>query len=192
MTVIHVVFHEGADNTMCYDDHTAVVFVDLINDFNFNGGSKLLTHTKSILPNLIRLKAYAKENKLPVIYVNDHYGLWQADSKKIIAKCKNPHSEEIIEAIRQSEDDYFFIKPRHSAFFQTPLHSLLMELGIDVVLLAGIAGDICILFTAKDAYMYQMKLWIPKNCIASEEEENNQYALHLMQSVMKADIKEFQ
>ena len=172
-------------------DKTAIVFIDLINDFKFNGGNKLLKHTKEILPNLVALKTYGKKNKLPVIYVNDHYGLWQADFNEIIKKCTNPDSEEIIEAMRPNEDDYFFIKPKHSAFFQTPLHSLLTELNRNMLILAGIAGDICILFTAKDAYMYNMELCIPKNCIASEEKANNDYALYLMQSVMKADIKEF-
>src|SRR5699024_9495607 len=169
-------------------DKTAVVFVDLINDFNFPGGDKLLKNTKEILPNIIKLKQYAMANDLPVIYVNDHYGLWQADFNKIIDHCTNKNSEETIEKIKPTADDYFLIKPQHSAFFQTPLHALLTDMDKDHLILAGIAGDICILFTAKDAYMYQMKLHIPRNCMASEEKEYNDYALNPMQSVMKANI----
>ncbi|MHA6252952.1 cysteine hydrolase family protein [Oceanobacillus sp. CAU 1775] len=178
---------------MQYDlDNTAIVFVDLINDFNFPGGDKLLKHTKEILPNIIKLKQYAIENNLPVIYVNDHYGLWQADFDKIIDHCTNKNSESIINQIKPSDNDYFLIKPQHSAFFQTPLHALLTDLDRSHLIIAGIAGDICILFTAKDAYMYQMYLTIPKNCMASEEIENNDYALYLMQSVMKANIAAFE
>ncbi len=169
-------------------DNTAVILVDLINDFNFPGGDKLLKNTKEILPNIIELKQYAAANNLPVIYVNDHYGLWQADFNKIITKCTNKNSKEIIDKIKPNDKDYFLIKPQHSAFFQTPLQSLLTELNTHQLILAGIAGDICILFTAKDAYMYQMRLHIPKNCMASEEKEGNNYALYLMQSVMKANI----
>src|SRR5699024_789463 len=132
---------------------------------------------------------FAKENDLPVIYVNDHYGLWQADFNKIIRQCTNHNSKEIIEALKPDNDDYFLIKPQHSAFFQTPLHSLLTDLNRYSLILAGIAGDICILFTAKDAYMYKMNLHIPKNCMASEENDTNDYALYLMRSVMKANIK---
>ncbi|MCG5103300.1 isochorismatase family cysteine hydrolase [Oceanobacillus alkalisoli] len=167
---------------------TAVVFIDIINDFNFPGGDKLLRNTEKILPNLIKLKEFAKENNLPVIYVNDHYGLWQADFDKIIKQCTNHSSKEIIEAMKPDDDDYFFIKPQHSAFFQTPLHSLLTDLNRYSLILAGIAGDICILFTAKDAYMYKMDLHIPENCMASEEKNTNDYALYLMRSVMKANI----
>jgi nicotinamidase-related amidase len=173
---------------MQHADDTVVIFVDIINDFNFPGGDKLLHHTESILPNLVKLKEQAKENDIPIIYVNDHYGLWQADFNKIIEQCKNKYSENIIEAIKPDDTDYFLIKPQHSAFFQTPLQSLLTELNRNRLIIAGIAGDICILFTAKDAYMYKMDLHIPRNCMASEDQETNDYALYLMRSVMKANI----
>lgn len=172
-------------------DKTAVVFVDLINTFDFPGSERLLENTKEILPNIIKLKQFAKNNHLPVIYVNDHYGLWQADFNKILEYCTNENSKEVIAQIEPTSDDYFLIKPQHSAFFQTPLQSLLKELDKDHLILAGVAGDICILFTAKDAYMHQMNLTIPSNCMASEEKENNDYALYLMQSVMKANINAF-
>lgn len=172
-------------------DKTAVVFVDLINTFDFPGSERLLENTKEILPNIIKLKQFAKNNDLPVIYVNDHYGLWQADFNKIFEYCTNENSKEVIAQIKPTSDDYFLIKPQHSAFFQTPLQSLLTELDKAHLILAGVAGDICILFTAKDAYMHQMDLTIPSNCMASEEKENNDYALYLMQSVMKANINAF-
>lgn len=170
---------------------TAILFIDVINHFNFDGGQKLLKNTKDILPNFVNLRAYAKKNNLPLIYINDHYGLWQADFNKIINHCKNEKSEEVIETLKPDENDYFLIKPMHSAFFQTPLQSLLTELNCNHLLISGVAGDICILFTAKDAYMYNFKMHIPSNCMASEENDGNDYALYLMNSVMKADITPF-
>ncbi|NBJ70883.1 cysteine hydrolase [Roseburia sp. 1XD42-34] len=166
---------------------SAVLFVDIINDFNFPGGKELEANTKQILPNLIKLRNFAKEKKLPIIYVNDHYGLWQADFRKITDYCYNDKSKNIIEKLEPDDDDYFLIKPQHSAFFQTPLQALLTELGKKHLILAGIAGDICILFTAKDAYMYGYSMYIPENCMASEGKDNNDYALYLLHAVMKAD-----
>ncbi|WP_067730483.1 isochorismatase family cysteine hydrolase [Oceanobacillus damuensis] len=168
--------------------NTAVVFVDIINDFKFDGGEDLYQNTKKILPNLIKLRQYAKDNGLPIIYVNDHYQLWQADFSKIIEKCKNEKSRDIIEPLTPDDRDYFLIKPQHSAFFQTPLQSLLTELERTHLIMAGIAGDICILFSAQDAYMNKFNVRIPENCMASELKENNDYALYLMHSVMNADI----
>ncbi|MFD2628095.1 isochorismatase family cysteine hydrolase [Oceanobacillus kapialis] len=172
-------------------DNTAVLFVDIINHFDFDGGDDLLANTKEILPNMKRLRQYAKENDLPIIYINDHYGFWQADFKKITDFCQNEKSQEIIDAIGPDEGDYFLIKPQHSGFFQTPLQALLTELGKSHLIISGFAGDICILFTAKDAHMYKFDLTIPKNCMASEDKQTNDYALYLMESVMKADIEPF-
>lgn len=42
-------------------NNTAVLFVDIINDFDFDGGDDLYRNTKAILPNLIKLKKFAKE-----------------------------------------------------------------------------------------------------------------------------------
>ncbi|WP_100011748.1 cysteine hydrolase family protein [Lentibacillus sediminis] len=172
-------------------DNTAVLFVDVINDFDFEGGEDLLRHTNEVLPNIIKLKEFAREHDLPTIYVNDHYGLWQADYHKLIDHCRNQANEHIIDALHPSEDDYFLIKPQHSAFFQTPLQSLLNEINKTHLIMAGFAGDICILFSAKDAYMYGFKMTIPENCMASEEPEGTEYALYLMRTVMKANIEPF-
>ncbi|WP_106495651.1 isochorismatase family cysteine hydrolase [Lentibacillus sp. Marseille-P4043] len=170
-------------------ENSAVLFIDLINDFKFERGERLLHHTKEILPHLKKLKSFAKQNKLPVIYINDHYNLWQADFHRIIDYCKNDGSREVIEAMKPDPDDYFFIKPKHSAFFQTPLQSLLTHLNKTHLIMAGIAGDICILFSAKDAYMYEYSLHVPENCMASNEKQGNEYALYLMRSVMDANTR---
>jgi nicotinamidase-related amidase len=167
---------------------TAILFIDLINDFNFHGGDKLRTHTEEILPNIMKLRLFAEHHQLPIFYVNDHYSLWQSDPQVILEHCTNEKNSHIMEKIKPKKEDYFLIKPQHSAFFQTPLKSLLHDLEKTHLIIAGIAGDICVLFTAKDAYMYEFSMHIPKNCMASEEKEGNDYALYLMHSVMKATI----
>src|SRR5699024_2754488 len=172
-------------------NNTAVLFIDVINHFDFNGGHKLIKHTKDILPNMITLRNYAKKNNLPLIYINDHYRLWQADFNKIIDHCKNERSEEMIEALKPDEDDYFVIKPTHSAFFPPPLQSRVTEPHCDHLRISGVARDICLLFTAKAAYMYDFQMHIPRNCMASEAEDANAYALYLIPSVMQADVHPF-
>src|SRR5699024_7259927 len=172
-------------------EHTAVLFIDLINDFHFDRGERLITHTKDILPHIKRLKQFAKNHSLPIIYINDHFGLWQAGPRELVDYCTNDRSQTIINHITPGESDYFLIKPHHSAFYQTPLESLLNDLGITQLILAGVAGDICVLFTAQDAYTFGYHLFIPENCIASNERRGNDYALYLMRSVMKAKTDPF-
>ena len=50
------------------------------------------------------------------------------------------------------------------------------------------SGDICVLFSANDAYMRDFRIYAPADCIASASEEYNREALTLMERVLKADI----
>ena len=55
--------------------------------------------------------------------------------------------------------------------------------------MTGIAANICVLFTANDAYMRDLHLVVPSDCVASNTEEENRYALEQMRKVLKADIR---
>ncbi|WP_078378419.1 isochorismatase family cysteine hydrolase [Sutcliffiella halmapala] len=169
-------------------EHTALLIIDIINDFQFKHGETLAQKTAIISSNILKWKKYMQSKNLPIIYVNDHYKLWQADYNKIIEKCNNPLSEKIIRELRPEMDDYFLIKPKHSAFFGTALHTLLSQLEVKNLVLTGIAGNICVLFTANDAYMRELQLIIPRDAIASTDEEDNEYAITMMQNVLKASI----
>jgi nicotinamidase-related amidase len=82
------------------------------------------------------------------------------------------------------------LKPKHSAFYATTLDTLLAYLATDTVILTGIAGNICILFSANDAYMRELKLIVPADCVISNTEEENRGALEQMRTILKADISE--
>lgn len=171
------------------NNHTnkALLIVDMINHFQFTYGNRLLEHTYTILQPLLQLKQRAKENNIPVIYINDHYNLWQADFKKITELCKTTDNQDLIQKISPEDDDYFLIKPKHSAFYGTSLNTLLYHLKINTLIVTGIAGNICVLFTANDAYMREYNLFCPEDCIASVDHKDNTYALTMMSHVLKAN-----
>ncbi len=171
---------------------SALLIIDMINDFNFTHGNLLLTHANPIIEPILHLKGSMKEQGLPIIYINDHYNLWQADFGKIIDTCKNEKNETLIEKIKPTENDYFLIKPKYSAFYGTALHTLLQQLKVNKLVITGIAGNICVLFTANDAYMREYQLWIPENTIASAAIEDNKYALSMMNHVLKANTEKVQ
>lgn len=167
---------------------SALLIIDMINDFNFTEGQILAVKTKRILAPILKLKSDFYKKELPVIYINDHYNLWQADFEKIIDYCSNETSSEIIKKISPKKNqDYFLIKPKHSAFYGTALHTLLQQLKVESLVLTGIAGNICVLFTANDAYMREYDLIIPEDCVASNSDEDNEYALTMMKNVLKAE-----
>lgn len=68
--------------------------------------------------------------------------------------------------VRKS-DGYFVLKPMHSGLYSTTLEVLLEYLRVDTLILTGISANICVLFTANDAYMRDYKLYVPRDCVAS-------------------------
>jgi nicotinamidase-related amidase len=137
------------------------------------------------------LKKRAKQEGVPVVYVNDNFGRWRSDFNAQVEHClrDGARGKPVVELLRPEVNDYFVLKPKHSGFFSTTLDTLLEYLGTRTVVLAGLAANICVLFTANDAYMRDFQLMTPSDCVASNTEEENNYALEQMRKVLKADIR---
>jgi nicotinamidase-related amidase len=170
---------------------TALLLVDVINDMDFEGAEALVRHAVPMAMRLRALKARARAAGLPTIYINDNFGKWQSDFRTLVAHCVNDPvpGREVARLLAPDDEDYFVLKPKQSAFYGTTLDTLLRDLGTTTVILTGIAGDNCVLFSANDAYMRDLKLFIPADCVASNTVEENEHALRLMQKVVKADIR---
>ena len=168
----------------------ALLLIDVVNDFDFEEGEELLKLALPVGRNIAALKKRAKEAGIPAVYVNDNFGRWQSDFKKIVAHCTkdDARGKEFVERLVPGDDDYFVLKPKHSGFYSTTLHLLLTHLGTKNLILTGIAGNNCVLFTANDAYMRDFKIFIPSDCVVSNTEEENRHALKQMETVLKADV----
>ena len=167
----------------------ALLVIDVINDLEFPGGELLARYVMPMARNILGLKQRAKAAGIPTIYVNDNFGRWQSDLSKLLAHCLEPgvRGRAMVELLRPEDDDYFVLKPKHSAFYSTTLDTLLDYLGATTLILTGLAGNICLLFSANDAYMRDFKLYVPADCTVSNEPEDNKQALTLMRAVLKAD-----
>jgi nicotinamidase-related amidase len=173
------------------DSSVALILIDLINDFEFDGADPMFNNTLAIAQPIAKLKKNAKAAGIPVIYVNDNFGKWQSDFRKLVDHCveDNVKGKPIAQLLRPDEQDYFVLKPKHSAFYSTSLELLLRYLKANTLILTGIAGNICVLFSASDGYMRDFNLLVPQDCIASETEADNQHALAYMSKVLKADTR---
>ena len=167
----------------------ALLLIDVINDFDFPEGDQLLQLALPVGKNIAKLKKRAKAAGIPCVYVNDNFGKWQSDFKKIVARCTadDAKGKDFVKQVVPAEDDYFVLKPKHSGFFSTTLDLLLTHLNAKNLILTGIAGNNCVLFTANDAYMRDFKIFVPEDCVVSNTEEENRYALKQMETVLKAD-----
>src|SRR5205807_2187023 len=138
------------------------------------------------------LKARCASAKIPAIYVNDNFGKWRSDFQKLVAHCIDDRTRGrlIVELLKPGTDDYFVLKPKQSGFYSSTLELLLKHLGTRKLIVVGWAGDICIFFTAIDAHIRDYDLWLPRDCIVSQETTENERVLAYVERVLEADIME--
>jgi nicotinamidase-related amidase len=168
----------------------ALLLIDWINDLEFDGGERLFPQALVAAKATAALRRRAKQAGVPVIYCNDNFGKWRSDFRSLLAHVltDDVRGKPIGGLLAPDEDDYFVLKPKHSAFHSTSLDVLLAHLGATTLILTGTAGNFCVLFTAHDAYMRDFRLVVPRDCLASEEEADNRYALEHMAKTCKADV----
>lgn len=170
----------------------ALVIIDMINDLEFPEGDQILPQALNVAERIAALKERCVRAGVPVIYVNDNFGRWRSDFSAQVEHCLNDgvRGQRLAELLTPAEDDYFILKPKHSGFYSTSLDLLLGYLGARKLILTGIAGNICVLFTANDAYQRDFHLMVPADCLASNTQEENDAALRQMERGLKADVSE--
>jgi nicotinamidase-related amidase len=171
---------------------TALLLIDVINDLAFAGSAALIAQAEPMASRLAALKRRAAAAGVATIYINDNFGQWRSDFRQTVAHCTSRSSpgRVVSRRLRPKSYDYFVLKPKHSGFFDTTLDTLLEALRIRRVILTGIAGNICVLFTANDAYMRDLKIFAPTDCIVSNTAAENDHALHQIGRVLKGNLAE--
>ncbi len=165
---------------------TALLIIDMINAFDFEGADSIVPHARHAADRIIALRRQADEAEVPVIYVNDNFGHWHSERSALVEDV----GERLLStALAPREHDYFIIKPQFSGFYATNLQVLLPKLGVRKLVLTGVATDICVLFTAADAYMRDYSLWIPADAVAAESSRRHEVALEIMRSNLGADTR---
>ncbi|HEY9131945.1 MAG TPA: isochorismatase family cysteine hydrolase [Dyella sp.] len=171
--------------------NSALLIVDMISDFLFPEGEALVRQARSIVKPISLLAARFRRSGWPVVYVNDNFGQWHLSFPELVRWVQRGESlgREIAAAIAPVDSDYFILKPRHSAFYETALPSLLRTLDTHRLALVGLAGDACVLATAMDAHMREMAVWIPADATASLTQQRNRRALDFLHESMQCDIR---
>jgi nicotinamidase-related amidase len=182
---------QGGKDSVPHNAKIALLIIDMISDFEFEGGDRLLRAALPAARKIARLKKRARAAKIPVIYVNDNFGQWRSDFRQLLERCLHDGvaGEPVARLLAPDAEDYFVLKPANSAFFATPLEALLKLMGVKTLVLTGVAADRCILFTAADAYVRNYALVIPGDCVASGNPKVTELSLPYFKRVMKADTR---
>lgn len=169
---------------------SALLLIDVVNDLAFDGAEALISQAEPMALRLAALKKRAVDAGVPAIYINDNFGQWRSDFRHTVRHCsaRTSPGRTVSRRLRPTKRDYFVLKPKHSGFYDTTLDTLLKDLKIRRVILTGMAGNICVLFTANDAYMRGFKLYAPEDCVVSNTPEDNAHALRQIAIVMKGQI----
>jgi nicotinamidase-related amidase len=167
----------------------ALLIIDVLNDLEFEGGDRLLESALPMARALSRLKQRARQAGLPVVYVNDNFGKWRSDFRQQLDHCLHDdvRGRPVVELLVPDENDYFVLKPKNSGFYHTTLPLLLEYLEVSTVILTGIATHNCVLYTANDAYMRDLKVIVPEDCVTAAEPRHHETALEQMRVTLKAD-----
>jgi nicotinamidase-related amidase len=146
----------------------AILALDLISDFAFPDGPRVRRALSARAPAIRALLERARSNRIPVVYANDNLGPWRSDAAALIARCIEPRRSgaNLVRSLLPAETDSIVLKPRHSAFFGTPLEALLDHMKVDTLILLGVSAESCVWMTACDAHTRGLELIVPVDTMA--------------------------
>jgi nicotinamidase-related amidase len=168
-----------------------LLLVDFINPLDFPGGDKLAPGAIAAARATARLKSRLASEGVPTIYANDNYGIWQSDFHSLVTACLGIEGApaEIARLLYPQAQDLTILKPRHSAFYASPLELLLKEMKASELVICGLAADMCVQLTAAEAFLREYEVWVPSDCTAAETQAAKKGALAYMASVLKCDVR---
>jgi nicotinamidase-related amidase len=168
----------------------AVLVIDVLNDFRFIGGDTLLRRFRPRLAPIAALLARARRAGVPVIYANDNFGRWRSSIADVGDELRqsNPVAWRTLAPIRPQPSDYVVLKPRHSAFYCTPLELMLEALRVRRLVLTGVSATSCIWFTGADAHVRGYDVVVPRDGTAAEAAPLERAVLDLMKASLGASV----
>ena len=162
----------------------------MISAYEYEDGDAVFRSALPAARNIADLRKRAAEAGIPVIFVNDNFGAWRNDFASTVDTAKaSERGSQIVELLPPSPDDYHVLKPQRSGFFATPLDLLLAALGAKRVIITGVTTDMCVLFTAHDAYMRGFEIIVPHDCCGAVDPEHHKQTIGLLERVVKADVR---
>ncbi|MBI4170787.1 MAG: cysteine hydrolase [Candidatus Aenigmarchaeota archaeon] len=171
----------------------ALLVIDMLNDFV--SGKNILINSrdrKALINNIKTAMEKARKNKNPVIYVNCSHTL-DHPCVKLTGRhaMKGAKAAEVIEELKPAQNDYVVEKVAFDGFYKTRLERLLKKLRVKDVYLTGVQTDCCIRETAVSAGNRGFRVFIVKNCCATNKEWKKRSALDFLSKNVGKIIHKF-
>ena len=147
---------------------TALVVVDMQNDFVHQGGSMLVPDAEATIPAINRLLQFARAHGIRVVYSQDthrdgdpEWRIWPEHARE------GSWGWEIVDELVPARGDVVLRKLRYDAFYGTPLDHLLRLWAVDTLVICGILANICVHYTAASAALRRHEVVIPRDAISA-------------------------
>jgi nicotinamidase-related amidase len=167
---------------------TALIVTDMLNRYEHEDADKLVKSVEQALPTIVELRDRADQDGVPVIYVNDNHGEWEASRDGLVKSALDGARPDLVEPILPREDDLFLAKTRHSIFYSSPLEHILAEEDVDRLVICGQVTEQCILYSALDAYLRQLGVAVPRDAVAHIFQDLAEASMTMMERNMHAEV----
>jgi nicotinamidase-related amidase len=164
---------------------TALLIIDMISTWDFPDAEKLAPGALTVAPRIAALKRRCERSAIPVIYVNDNRDRWRSEFRELAqeAAAASATGAALARWLTPTESDYSVLKPKHSAFYATPLDLLLRHLRVARLLITGVATDMCIAMSAAEARMRDYEVVVPRDCVATLSTARNARTVRALEEV---------
>ena len=161
---------------------TAVLVIDMLNDFCKPGGKMVLPGYERLVPPQSAVIEAARALDVPVFWVIQSHDPRLRRDRELLKRGSHcllgTWGVEIIDELKPRESDFRLYKHRYSAFFQTPLDLMLKDMTCDQLVGFGIVTNICVRSTVHDAFFNGYEVVVPEDCCAAtgpREQESSLY-----------------
>jgi len=112
-----------------------LLVIDFFNPDGFRETPRFAKAALAAARRTARLKEALRKRGVPTIYANDNFGRWQSEFGALVGQCRelSGAAGEIATLLAPQAGDWSVLKPRHSAFYGTPLQFMLDELGAETL-----------------------------------------------------------
>jgi nicotinamidase-related amidase len=161
----------AVQDEVCVDPaRTALVVIDMQNDFVKQGGSLLVPDAEATVPAIKGLLDLARSRQVRVVYTQDTHRQGDPEWERWPEHCREGSwGWEIVAELVPGANDTVLRKFHYDAFYNTPLDHLLRLWGVDTLVLCGTVANISVQYTAASAALRRYDVVIPRDAISALE-----------------------
>jgi nicotinamidase-related amidase len=147
---------------------TALIVVDMQNDFVKEGGTLVVPDAEATVPTIRGLLDSARESGINVVFTQDTHNEgdpeWEIWPEHV---REGSWGWEIVEELKPLEDEVVIRKVRYDAFYGTHLDHFLRIWEVDTLIICGTVANICVHYTAASAALRWYGVIIPKDATSA-------------------------